>query len=109
MIRTWMGEMAAVAVVLALVAIAGGGGWLQWLTAAAVLTTFGHVQVASRLEEADGARPEPSVACRAWLTRYLVVKEVLWSAAFAATGSWPALAGCAVFGLYPTWRRWWRS
>lgn len=104
--RTWKLEMLVVAALLAGVAHAGGSGPLQWLTAAAVLLSFGHMQVANRLEEAESARPQTYVHCRAWLDRYLVAKELMWAVVFTVAGAWPALLGCAVFALYPAWRRW---
>lgn len=116
-IRTWHIEMAVVATVLVAVALLSGGGWLELLGAGAVLLSFGHAQVADRLAEYAGAKPEPGderdwsirspVHCYRWATRYLVCKEALWLAYFIAHRSWSALAGVVMFLLYPAWRRWW--
>lgn len=108
MIRTWHCELSVVAVVLAVVAIAAGGGVLELLGAGAVVLTFGHAQVADRLAERDAVRSRPSVPCHRWATRYLVGKETLWCAYFVLHQSWSALAGVALFLAYPSWRRWWR-
>jgi len=107
-LKTWYGEHAFVVTVqLAIVALAGGG-WLQWLTAAAVYAGFSHASVAERLREREAARPQPTVACHRWLHGYWVAKEVLWAAVFVATGAWPALSGCGIFLAYPVWRAYWR-
>jgi hypothetical protein len=101
---TWAWELLVVWAILSVAAWVGGASGLQWLSTAAVLLTFAHVQVATRLEEAEARRTRVSVHCRRWLTRYLVAKESLWVVLFAVTGAWPAVAGCAVFLLYPSWR-----
>jgi hypothetical protein len=106
--RTWHFEMGFVAVVLATVAIATGGSYVELIGAAAVLGTFGHAQVADRLAEKDAAREKPSVECHKWATRYLVGKETLWFLYFVIHQSWSALAGVGLFLAFPVWRRWWR-
>lgn len=116
--KTWQTEMMFVAVVLAVVAIASGGGSLELVGACAVLLSFGHAQVADRLAEAEAERRAyvrmegldgHSVACHRWATRYLVGKEALWCVYFVAHGSWSALAGVGLFISYPLWRRWRRA
>jgi hypothetical protein len=82
----------------------------QALSAAAVFVTFQHMSVASRLEEAEAARTDTrTVECYQKLTRFLVLKEALWVAAFVALGAWTALAGVPLFLLYPVWRRAYRQ
>lgn len=106
--KTWHAEHAVViASQLAIVAISGFG-WLQWLIAAAVYASFSHASVSERLREREAIREQPSVECHRWQRAYWIMKEVLWAAFFVATGTWPALGGCAVFLLYPFWRRYWR-
>lgn len=112
--KTWKAEVLVAAAVLAAAALAGGARAIDALSALAVLATFCHVQVAERLRENHVAAHSPReianiVHCHHWLTRYLVAKELLWVAFFVATRSWPALAGCGLFLLYPVWRRWWRN
>lgn len=120
--KTWHIEMAVVAIVLLVVALASGGGPLELLGAGAVLLSFGHAQVADRLAEAererrayvrfadgDGDTDAHAVSCHAWATRYLVGKEALWCLYFVAHRSWAALAGVALFLSYPAWRAWWRA
>lgn len=106
--RTWLGEMLVVAIALAIVA-AWRGAWTEWLAGAAVLASFGHASVAERMREREAARARPEVHCFRWSWRYFVVKEALWVAYFISTGAHAALAGCAVFLLYPAWRSWWRG
>lgn len=107
-VPTWVWELSVASTLLGAVAHVSGGEPVQWLSALAVLLSFAHAQVASRLDEAEERRTERVVHCRAWLVRYLVAKEAAWVAVFALTGAWPAVAGCALFLAYPAWRRWWR-
>jgi hypothetical protein len=111
-------EMAFVAVVLATVALASGGGAVELIGAGAVLLSFGHAQVADRLSESEAARIAlyraevaggHAVRCYQWATRYLVGKETLWCVYFVVHRSWSALAGVALFLIYPAWRRLWRT
>lgn len=116
--RTWMVELAVVAVVLFAVAIATGGSWVELLGATAVLGSFAHAQVADRLAEAENERrayvkieafDTIGVRCHRWATRYLVGKEALWCVYFILHGSWSALAGVGLFLCYPVWRRFYRA
>ncbi len=104
--KTWVKEMALAATWLGAITVWSGGGLVQWITAGAVLASFGHMQVAARLEEKE-ARALPSsdrVECAQMLSCYLVGKEILWVLAFALSGAWVALAGVPLFLLYPMWR-----
>lgn len=123
--RTWVVEAVVVAFVLATVAGSTGVEPIGWICSAAVLLTFMHVQVASRLQEAEERRAmrevdkaptsgkevleqvekADGVHCHLWLKRYLVGKELLWCVYFVATKQWPALVGVFLFLLYPVWRR----
>lgn len=107
--RTWHVETLVVAAVLGTVALVSGGGWLELVGALAVLLSFGHASVSSRLQEREAARPDVTVDCHRWLTRYWVSKEALWLVYFVAHQSWSALAGVGLFLLHPVWRKWWRS
>lgn len=112
---TYVWEMGFAAVYLAAVTILVSDGQEireivgQVLSSIAVLLSFGHMQVSSRLEEQQEVLQVKSVECYALLTRYLIGKEVAWIAAFACLGAWSALAGVPLFLLYPAWRRWYRS
>lgn len=106
--KTWQVELATVAFILAGAAIVSGGSLVSWISAGAVLASFGHATVANRLQEREAARAVPHVDCHRWLTRYWYAKEAAWVAVFVLTGTWPALVGCALFLVYPSWRRWWR-
>jgi hypothetical protein len=103
-VRTWHVELVFVALVLALVVLLTGDGPADWLTAAAVLLTFAHAQVADRLAEEQAARPVAAVECHAWAGRYWTAKEALWALSFIFAGLWPALVGAGVFLVYPVWR-----
>lgn len=81
----------------------------QFLGAIAVFFTFQHVSVANRLEEAQDRSDVKTVECYRKLTRFLIIKEILWVAVFALTGAWTALAGIPIFLLYPAWRRFYAS
>lgn len=103
-VRTWAIELVVVGAVLAIVAYASGGRLLDWVSAAAVLASFAHGQVADRLAEAEGRRAAPIVGCHRWARFYFVTKEALWASYFLASGAYSALAGVALFLLYPAWR-----
>lgn len=107
--RTWHLEIAVVAAVLVVVALATGGGAIELIGAGAVTLSFAHAQVADRLAEREASRARPSVECHRWATRYLVGKEALWLAYFVAHHSWSALAGVILFLAYSPWRHWWRA
>lgn len=106
--KTWHYEHAVVAAVLSATAALSGARLVDWLSAAAVLCSFGHASVSDRLVEREAARAVPEVECARKALWYFVAKEVLWVATFIATKTWPALVGCAVFLAYPMWRRAWR-
>ena len=106
--KTWQKEMLAAGIILIGIAIAGGRA-IDFIGAAAVLFTFGHMSVSERLREKTIEQPIPSVECYRWLTFYLIAKEITWVAFFLFTGSYPALFGCALFLCYPLWRKFHRS
>lgn len=107
--RTWHVELAVVVAVLSAVALASGSARIQWVGVIAVALSFAHGQVAERLAEREAARERPDVDCHRWALRYFVAKETCWCFYFVALGAWTALAGVALFLVYPVWRRWWRS
>ena len=74
-----------------------------------MLCGFAHAQIAERLREQEALRVNPSVSCHQFLGRYFLLREILWTAYFVALGAWSALVGCALFALYPVWRRAWRK
>lgn len=76
-----------------------------FLTLCAVILTFMHMQVSSRLEEAQAKSKEISVECYKKLTSYLISKEVFWILVFLESKNWIALAGVPVFLFYPLWRK----
>jgi hypothetical protein len=104
-VRTWVAEALVVAGVLAAVAALTGGALVQWLSAAAVLLSFMHAQVADRMAARQAAASNPDVHCWRWSARYFVAKELAWCAVFSLSRAWPALAGVGLFLAYPAWRR----
>lgn len=109
-VRTYVLELAVVGVILVTVSISTGARTVEFLGTCAVLFTFCYVQVASRLDEAMDACQDVEgkaheVHCRAWLNRYLYLKESCWLLYFVFLGAWSALVGVVIFLLYPYWRR----
>lgn len=108
-LRTWHVETLVVGALLATSALAAGARALDWLSAGAVLLSFGHASIADRLAEREASRVVRSVHCVRYLQAYWVAKEALWVAVFAVGHVWPALVGCGVFLAHPVWRRWYRA
>lgn len=107
--RTWQGEITVACFALVLTVWLTGGHAVEWLGASAVLCGFAHAQIAERLREQEALKVNPSVSCHQFLGRYFLLREILWTAYFVALGAWSALVGCALFALYPMWRRAWRK
>lgn len=108
--KVWKTEMLIVACALMSTNIAVSQSLVEFVGGLAVLATFGHIQVASRLHEQalDFARSEGTtsfVDCSYMFNRYLVAKELLWVSYFILHESWSALVGCGLFLAYPIWRR----
>ena len=106
---TWQIEAAVVGAVLLAVIALSGGRWVEYLGAAAVFFTFMHAQVADRMAEQQAALPQPTVHCWRWAQRYFFIKEFLWFGYFFLLYAWSALAGVALFLLYPVWRRYYKA
>lgn len=107
--RTWHIELALVTVILLSVTVASGGAAREALGSLAVIITFAHLQVTTRLAEKDTDRATPEVECSRWAQRYVIAKEVCWFWYFALLGAWPALVAVVLFLAYPVWRRVYRS
>lgn len=112
-VKTWWFEALVVwnVLLLALIIFGKVHDWREWLAALGVGLGFHHASVASRLQEAEEARPKSraSVDCVKWLNGYWVGKELAWVLYFLATGAVSALVGCAVFLAHPFWRKWYRT
>lgn len=102
---TYVWEFAAVTLYLTVICVATGVTPISVLTTIAIAFTFQHMQVSSRLQEAQ-QQTTVTVECHAKLTRYLFLKETFWALVFGLTPNWPALAIVPAFALYPVWRRW---
>ena len=107
-LRTWHVENAVVAFTLGSVVIATHGATVEWVGALAVFCGFCHASIAERMREQEAARPVPSVECHRLSTVFFLAKEAAWVVYFLAHNAYSALVGCAVFALYPLWRRIWR-
>jgi len=106
--KTWHLEAAAVYAVLIAVNVINDAHPREWLGAVAVALSFHHASIASRLAEAEERRMAGDVECVNHLGYYWTGKEVLWAIYFLLSGTYSALAGCAVFMVHPLWRRWYR-
>jgi hypothetical protein len=106
--RTWHLENALVATVLLAVWLWTGAEAVELLGSVAVFCGFCHASIAERMREREAARPVPSVECHAKALWFFLAKEVGWAAYFVAHRTWAALVGCALFAVYPLWRRAWR-
>ena len=76
---------------------------VKWLlTSVALLFTFCHMQISSRLAEAkiDGRE----VYCYRLQTFYLIAKEISWVSLFIISELYLAIVGPIIFLLYPAWR-----
>jgi hypothetical protein len=107
-LRTWQFENAVVILVLAGVWLATGRKPVEPLGSAAVFAGFCHASIAERMREREAQRAKPAVECYRLSTVFFLLKEAGWLAYFLIQGAWSALVGCALFALYPLWRRLWR-
>jgi hypothetical protein len=107
-LRTWHFESAFALAVLSGVALASGGGAVEWIGAAAVFCSFRHGIIADRMAERQAVAVKPDVHCWRLAGRYFVAKELLWVGYFVAHRSYAALVGCGLFLAYPAWRKLWR-
>lgn len=93
--------------------------WREWMALLGVGFGFHYASISNRLEEAQLALQRHAstnpistahhVECVRWLGRYWWLKEAAWVAYFLSTRAVSALIGCAVFLVYPLWRRWYRG
>ncbi len=108
-IRTYVYELAVVAVILVVVTALTAKVWHEWVGALAVWFGFGYVTIVNRMEERQAIQPKPSVECYWKLKWYFGTKEALWISYFILRQSYAAIVGCVVFVGYPVWRRWYRQ
>jgi hypothetical protein len=106
---TWQIEAAVVGVSLLMVVVFSGGKSVEYLGAVAVFFTFMHAQVGMYMADAQREMPTPAVQCWRWAQRYFFIKEVLWLGYFVLLHAWSALAGVALFLLYPAWRKYYKA
>lgn len=108
-LKTWHWETLTVMAVMAAVVLLTGNRPIEWIGWAALMLAHGRNSVMIRMSEAQqqaGAGGPHHVECHAWGTRYLWSGECFWACYFVMHRSWSALAGVAVFALFPLWRRW---
>lgn len=110
--RTWQKEAVVASVFLSVSPIIHRSGW-EALGALAVLLSFMHGQIGDRHSAAASRQYSTGgvveVECWRWERRYFLGKEVLWVVYFVHLQAWSALVGCALFLVYPLWRKWWVS
>ncbi len=105
--KTWKKEMLVVSSLLLLVNFLTHKLFtIEILAAIAVILTFGHFQISTRLSEKESLKLNPDVSCYNKLLFYTVGKEMLWFVYFLMNKSYSALVGVLIFLLYPVWRRW---
>src|ERR1700748_1321417 len=108
-IKTWIVESAVVLALLLIPTLFTGFHWREMIGVLAVFFTFKQTQIADRMSEKNAKQATPDVHCYKWFYRHLIIKEVLWVSFFIMVKSWPALIGCAIFLLYPIWRKAYRK
>ena len=108
--KTWKIEMMVVTIILLLVNLLFNRLFsIEILSALAVILTFGHAQISTRLSEQQSLVEQPSVECHRKLILYYIGKEVCWFWYFLISGSYSALVGVVVFLMYPLWRKYYKS
>lgn len=107
--KTWVKEILVVAAILFGITLFVANNWINWITTIAVLLTFNHCQIADRLQERQGKMDRPTVECYWRLNKIFTAKEVFWIVAFILMRNYAAIAGSALFALYPMWRSFYRS
>ena len=110
--KTYHLEMFFVAVLLVVLAIISGKGFIEWLGVIAVFLNFGYISVADRLREAEENRAKKeeavTVDCYEKLDYYYLSKEVFWLLYFVILGAYSAVAGIFIFLCYRPWRKYYR-
>jgi hypothetical protein len=107
--RTWHYEVIFVGLVLCGVTYFCADNLINWITTAAVWVTFNHAQIADRMQERQKMMDKPTVECYHKLNKLFIGKEILWIVAFLLMKNYAALVGCAMFALYPVWRKFYRK
>jgi hypothetical protein len=108
-VKTWKIEMAVVAAILLIVNIFTSRLFtIEIISAVAVLLTFCHAQISSRLTEQQSLIDKPTVDCYRKLFYYHIGKEICWLLYFLLNHSYSALVGVFVFLLYPLWRKYYK-
>lgn len=105
--KIWIYEQVFVITVLAIINIIRKSYYTaEVLSAIAVVLSFGHAQIAARLNEKVKERKVPEVdgyIKKLWY--YSMGREVFWVAYFFIKDSYSALAGAIIFLCYPFWRK----
>ena len=105
--KTWQYEFATVILILFIVNLLTKTLFsIEILAALAVLLSFGHTQISSRLAEKESLKNNPDIHCYKKLYYYFIGKEMLWLIYFFANKSYSALVGVFIFLIYPVWRFW---
>lgn len=108
-IKTWHIELFVVWVILSTTTFIFNNNVVGWITFLAVLYTFQCQQISDRLQEREGVKDKPQVECYRKFNVFFVRKEILWIIVFIMLGSYPAIVGSVIMGLYPYWRKYYRK
>lgn len=107
-IRTWQYEALIAALVLSVIPIIHRSGW-EAINAFAVLMSFMRMQIADRHSAASERSANPEVECWKWNWRYVFAGEITWIVSFVHSQMWSSLVGCALFLMYPVWRKYYKT
>lgn len=103
--KTWHIETAVVYLTLIAVNVWTEANLVGWIGAIAVGLSFGCTSIGQRMTEAQEKQAVKTVHCYKAYNWYFWGKELMWVTHFIMLKSWSALVGCAVFAIYPIWRK----
>ena len=99
--------------ILCIVALISGKGWVEWVGVFGVALTFEYQVLSTYLREHSEAlrRHHPDAAKNSISKEIQIIyylKECVWVLYFVFLGAYSALAGTVLFILYGIWRRLYR-
>jgi hypothetical protein len=106
--KTWKIEISVVAFILLVINFFTHKLFsIELLSSFAVIFSFGHAQIASRLAEQESLKSIPNIKCYYKLIYFFIAKEILWFIYFLFNHCYSALIGVIIFLIYPFWRKMW--
>ena len=82
---------------------------VNWVTSLAVMLTFWHAQQTDAVHEMHKVLHKPAMGHYWQLDLFSAVKEAVWIIAFVLMKNYAAIIGRLIFGLYPFWRKYYRT